>query len=439
MPMKIAVFGGSFNPPHNGHIDAANAFSREFAPDRLLLIPSNIPPHKRLSEDSPPAEERLLLTTLAAESIETPKTKTSPMVEVSANPAAVGVSENTPVVEVSDAEIKRGGESFTADTVRELADFYRAANGVSADAADPEIYLLMGADMFLSVEGWYNFGKILESCILVPFPRRDGETEKIKAHAEYLERRYGANTRKQTAEPEHKGVKIQILYKHALDISSTEVRETLKNGGGAELLPQKVYERIIQKRLYGAVPDLAWLREKAIEMLAPSRVPHVLGTEHEAVRLAERYGADLREAAEAAILHDITKKISDEEQLKLCEECGIMSDNAMLPPKLLHAKTGAAVAKTRFGVSDSVYNAISWHTTGRADMTLLEKIIYLADYIEPGRSFDGLDELRRLAYENLDRAMLLGLKMSMEEVISKGREVSGSTAEAYNYLLNAKE
>jgi nicotinate-nucleotide adenylyltransferase len=102
--------------------------------------------------------------------------------------------------------------------------------------------------------------------------------------------------------------------------------------------------------------------------------------------------------------------------------------------KLLHAKTGAAIARDVFGVDEELYNAIWWHTTGHADMTLLEKIIYLADYIEPTRAFPGVDELRRACYEDLNKGLLLGLEMSIEEMQGMGNPVHHATIEARDAL-----
>ena len=125
----------------------------------------------------------------------------------------------------------------------------------------------------------------------------------------------------------------------------------------------------------------------------------------EAVQLARRWGENPESAAVAGILHDITKILSYDEQLILCEKYGIILDNAEKEnPKLLHAITGAAKARDLFGVSEEIYEAIRWHTTGKPDMTTLEKIIYLADYIEPTRDFEGMDRLRALAYEDLSEA-----------------------------------
>ena len=138
-----------------------------------------------------------------------------------------------------------------------------------------------------------------------------------------------------------------------------------------------------------------------LSCLKHKRIPHVLGTEQEAIRLAERYGADVDKARTAALLHDCTKKLGMEEQLELCRRFGIQLDELeQRALKLLHAKTGAAIAKEVFGVDEEIFRAIWWHTTGHAGMTLLEKILYLADYIEPSRDFPGVDALRKACYED---------------------------------------
>jgi len=161
----------------------------------------------------------------------------------------------------------------------------------------------------------------------------------------------------------------------------------------------------------------------------------VLGTEQEAIRLAERYGADVEKVRIAALLHDCTKKLEMEDQLELCRHYGIELDELEQKAlKLLHAKTGAAIARDVFGVDDEIYNAIWWHTTGHAGMTLLEKIIYLADYIEPSRVFPGVDDLRKKCYEDLDKGLLMGLEMSIEEMLGMGNPVHHATVEARDAL-----
>ena len=382
--MRIVFYGGSFNPPHCGHVEAAMTISELLKPDKLLIIPSNIPPHKELAEGSPDAQERLLLTKLAFADV--------------------------PEAEVTDMELHREGKSYTATTVEQLLAQYPEA----------EMYLAMGTDMLLSFEEWYRFRFLLETLTLAVFVRSEGEEAEMLRHAEYLKQQYGA--------------RIIPLRHEPKAMSSRDIRDMLCRRMGASFLPEAVYARIIANGDYDAKPELYWLREKSYALLKPSRVAHVVGCESEAVKLAMKWGEDPENAAEAAILHDITKKLSLSEQLILCDKYGIINDTVEEHNvKLLHAKTGAAMAKELFNISNEVYEAIRWHTTGKTDMTLLEKIIYMADYIEPNRDFEGVERLRELAYENLDAAMALGLKMSLEDIRSYGQEPYIASIEAYEW------
>ena len=382
--MRIVFYGGSFNPPHCGHVEAAMTISELLKPDKLLIIPSNIPPHKELAEGSPDTQERLLLTKLAFADV--------------------------PEAEVTDMELHREGKSYTATTVEQLLAQYPEA----------EMYLALGTDMLLSFEEWYRFRFLLETLTLAVFVRSEGEEAEMLRHAEYLKQQYGA--------------RIIPLRHEPKAMSSRDIRDMLCRRMGASFLPEAVYARIIANGDYDAKPELYWLREKSYALLKPSRVAHVVGCESEAVKLAMKWGEDPENAAEAAILHDITKKLSLSEQLILCDKYGIINDTVEEHNvKLLHAKTGAAMAKELFNISNEVYEAIRWHTTGKTDMTLLEKIIYMADYIEPNRDFEGVERLRELAYENLDAAMALGLKMSLEDIRSYGQEPYIASIEAYEW------
>ena len=146
-------------------------------------------------------------------------------------------------------------------------------------------------------------------------------------------------------------------------------------------------------------------------------------------------------ARRAGILHDCTKYLNLEEQLQLCEKYGIVLDELeQRAVKLLHAKTGAAIARHVFGEPEEVCNAIYWHTTGKADMDLLSKVLYMADYIEPSRSgFEGLEELRRLAYEDLDAALLLGCELTIQDMEERGMPVHRNTLQARDYLKGRQE
>ena len=190
----------------------------------------------------------------------------------------------------------------------------------------------------------------------------------------------------------------------------------------------------MKKKSVKLYPGFEKLREEAYGYLSPKRVSHVAGCESAAVRLAEIWGEDAEKAAMAGILHDVTKRLSYEEQLQLIEKYAIVCDGELLDsPKLLHAVTGAALAEKVFSAPEDVCSAIRWHTTGRPGMTALEKIIYLADFIEPTRDFDGVEELRRETEKDLDSAMALGLRMSLEEIQARGEKPYSLTADAYEY------
>ena len=142
-------------------------------------------------------------------------------------------------------------------------------------------------------------------------------------------------------------------------------------------------------------------------------------------------------AAEGKSILFISHKLA--EIMAVADRCSVLRKGKYIGTvetantKLLHAKTGAAVAKDRFGVPLEIENAIRWHTTGKPDMTTLEKVLYMADYIEPSRDFDGVDELRRLAYTDLDAAMVLGLKMSLEDLEAGGITPHENTVQALNW------
>lgn len=177
------------------------------------------------------------------------------------------------------------------------------------------------------------------------------------------------------------------------------------------------------------------LETAVVGLLKPNRVAHVLGCRQAAVELARLWGADETDAARAALLHDITKALDGPLQLTLCRQYGIILDKfSTQNPKTLHALTGSLVADRIFGENPAVVSAIESHTTGKADMTLLEKIIYVADYMEPNRDFDGVQTLRELAHIDIDKAMILGLTMTLDMLRQQGREISPRSQEALAFL-----
>ena len=384
--MRIGIYGGTFNPPHLGHLTAARTAFELLKLDKLYLIPAAVPPHKPLPPGSPDAAEQL------------------------------GLGDR---VETLDIELRREGKSYTSDTLREL----------HAQHPEDELWLLMGTDMFLSFETWHEPEKIASLAGIAAFGRTEEDIEPLfSAQRDNLYRTY-PNARLFT-----------LTIPGVIDVSSTELREELAAGKGGNLLPPAVYGYILRNRLYGTdvnlkALSLSQLRPVALSYLKHKRIPHVLGTEQEAIRLATRYGGDVEKARVAALLHDCTKKLDMPDQLALCRQYGIQLDELEQKAlKLLHAKTGAAIARDVYGVDDEIYRAIWWHTTGHPDMTLLEKIIYLADYIEPSRDFPGVDELRNCVYEDLDKGLLMGLQMTIDEMTEMGNPVHHATIEARDWL-----
>ena len=387
---RIGIFGGTFNPPHIGHIQAAQQAITALGLSRLLLIPDRIAPHKQLPENSPTPEQRLDMLRIAA--------------------------ADCPQIQVSDIELCREGVSYTVETVTALKKLYPRA----------ELVLLMGTDMFLSVDSWKNARKILKNTTLGVFCRGEkNEQTAIKEKRSELQRQ---------------GAKVELVKNDVIPISSTQMRRLLAFHCADAFLPAGVGDYIRENGLYDV--SARWknlpmeeLEQVVVSLLNPNRVAHVLGCRDTAVELAKRWGADVTDAARAGILHDITKALDGPLQLTLCEAYGkILSDFSRKYPKTLHALTGSLVAERIFGENEAVVSAIRYHTTGKAGMNLLETIVYVADSMEPNRDFPGVEKLRALAFTDLPSALKLGLEMTMEHLKKQGSEVSPESREALAYL-----
>lgn len=177
-------------------------------------------------------------------------------------------------------------------------------------------------------------------------------------------------------------------------------------------------------------------RQDILKRLSGYRLRHTLGCEKAAVKLAERYGENLKKCAFAALLHDITKGFSAQEQLYLCKKYGIMTcDVEKKTAKILHGKTAAKIAEVEYDAPHEITEAIACHTTGKRGMTQLDKIIYLADFIEETRVFEGVEPARKLAEVNLDEAMLYCFDFSIRELLERKLLIHPGTIEARNYLI----
>ena len=389
---KIGIYGGTFNPPHTGHLQAAKQAVEVLDLDLLLMIPDRIAPHKDIPAGSPAPEQRLEMLRIALAGEEK--------------------------IQPSDIELRREGVSYTYLTLEALKEQY----------PEEELILLMGTDMFLSFESWKEPERICAMASLGVFYRGEkGEKEKILA---------------QKAALEAKGAKVELVENDIINISSTQLRRLLAFHAADEFLPAGVGEYIRANGLYDTAAQwknlpMEELEPIVIRLLHPNRVAHVLGCRDEAVRMAAHWGEDVTNAARAGILHDITKVLDGPLQLTLCAAYDkVLNDFSRKYPKTLHALTGSLVAEKIFGENEAVVQAICNHTTGRANMSTLEKIIYVADYMEPCRDFPGVEKLRELAYSDLDAALKLGLEMTLAHLARQGNEVSPESREALAFLNN---
>ncbi len=171
--------------------------------------------------------------------------------------------------------------------------------------------------------------------------------------------------------------------------------------------------------------------------LTGARYQHTVGVAETAVRLAAIYGADAGKAEIAALLHDIARDCSNACILQMCKKYSIEPDKIELAaPELLHGRVGACIARDDYGITDSeILDAITYHTTGRRGMTVLEKVVFIADMVEPGRDFPGVRELRDLAFTDLDRAVAAGIDSTIMYVERRGLVVHPASIEARNSLL----
>lgn len=393
---RIGIYGGSYNPPHIGHCLAAAEMVRHLELDRLIIMPAATPPHKSLPEGSPTPEDRLALCHLSF----------------------AGIAQ----AEVSDLELRRQGPSYTVDTLKELRELYPS----------DELFLIMGTDMLLSFDQWRSPEEIAAMATLAVMHREKDETlwSQVREKAARFSRELNA--------------KIVLIQNRCVEISSTTVRRLLAMGAPGYLEPAS--ERMILDHgwyLSGAnLKDLPFseLKKISLSLHDEHRRAHVIGCSETAEALAVRFGADPSLAAQAGILHDVTKAFGAAEQLHICERYGIvLSELQRDNPKLLHAKTGAVIAREIFGACEEVCQAICWHTTGRANMTLLEKIIYLADYIEPNRSFAGVDSLRQTVWNDLNAGMYQGVDMTVSLLRKQGKIIDPDSLSAWQYYHQFSE
>lgn len=389
--MRIGIFGGSFNPPHLGHRRLADEIFETANLDKMLIIPASIPPHK--SADCLVDEKhRLEMCKLAFNNVK---------------------------YSVCDVEFKRQGKSYTVDTVAEIRKLY----------PDDELFLIIGSDMLLSFHRWYRYEDILnEVTLCVATRENDISTGKL------LE--YSKETLKLSED------EIIISAVEPFVCSSTQIRNEIKQGQTVEFLMNKdVCDYITKSGIY--TDEYTSWRKLLKGRLLERRYIHSLNVADSARELAKKYGADEEKAYFAGLVHDIMKNASDDEQLQIMEKGGIiLTCTEKENQKLWHAMAGECYLRCETGIDDEdILNAVRYHTTGRAGMSLLEKVVYIADYISAERDYSDADVMRELSWnEGLDEAALYALKFSFKSLSKKEKLIHTDSVEYYNELIiNKKE
>lgn len=372
--MKIGVFGGTFNPPHNGHVRLAKAAADELKLDKLLVIPSCIPPHK-IAAKLADGQERLEMCRLAF--------------------------GGDPRLEVSPMELERGSRSYTVETLRELKALY----------PDSELYFIVGSDMLESFDKWYLWQEILSLSVLCAASREEGYSPDLSRFGKLAER-------------------IKIITLDPLEVSSTQIRNSAGEVS-SELLDPKVAAYIREHGLYD--DGLNRYRELLRGKLNPRRLFHSECVSECAGVLAERYGASVEKARLAGLLHDVMKNAPANEQLALMPD---ITPLELLNTKVWHQISGEAFLRQNGIVTDEeILGAVRWHTTGKAGMTLLEKIIYVADFISSDRDYNDVEVVRRLAYISLEHAILYTSRYTVNKMVSQNLLLHPATVECYNDML----
>lgn len=379
--MRLGVFGGSFNPLHMGHIQIALAAMEEAGLSRMLLMVAADPPHKAIA-GGVSAKERLEMARLAV--------------------------REYPSLIASDLELNRPGKSYTVDTVAQL----------KAENPGAEVYWLIGADMLLSLDTWYDPRRLLATTRFLVAGRPDNPG--VEQAAQRLRQEYGAD--------------ITLLKAMGPDISSSDIRARVEKGLPIEgYTCEPIIQYIYENGLY--LPDE--LRAMVMRLqgeLSPKRFKHTAGVVRSAAILAQRHGLDPAKARLAAYLHDCAK----EDTAGLARKYGLHVEGIFEPVR--HAPVGAAHARYAYGVTDeAVLQAIALHTVCGSGMTELDKAIYLADKIEPGRNYAAKQGIYSAAERSLNEGMLLCIAQTEAYLEKNGERMHPATITAREEIRNQQK
>lgn len=364
--MKTALYGGSFDPVHNAHVEIISNLSKLF--DKVVVMPTAISPFK-LQGGCANAEHRLNMLHLC------------------------NFSDN---VQISDYEIKKGGISYTADTIRYLLQCgYDHISVVIGSEELPNLYKWKEID-FINQFGFF----------IIPRPGFSIE--------------------------QNKDYNIEIANFTGKEVSSAMIRVDVAFDNSLQT-PKRVEEYILSNNLYDEWK--IYTSEYLQFNMKPSRIKHTYGCIKAGIELAKRFNGNINSVITALLLHDIGKYTNKE----FLQKKGIYTQNFVenLPEPLRHAYYSEAIASQYFNITDkTILNAIKNHTTCDIDMDVCSEITALADYIEEGRNFDGVEEVRALAKLSLKKAVAKMLGITLNYLKSVNADIGEQSIKAYEFYKN---
>lgn len=415
---KIGILGGSFMPIHNGHIEMANTAYHELNLDEIWILPNGIPPYKRVTEEISVLSRLALIQAMI---------------------------KSYPYMKICDYEVRKSSFQYSYETLSYFHEKY----------PDYELYFIIGEDSIDYFDEWRKPEIIVKNCRIVVCGRSSSDFKSLDEKCKSYSMKYQAS--------------FIAVHMNLVPISSTDIRNKLHHYSMEErrdfLLHEDQLLRI-SKELYIPNDELVYIfkhrlfedheingierKEMTIQdikddlktRLNPHRYEHTMGVMYTAASLAMRYDYPMETALYAGLLHDCAKYMSGSELLDFAKNHNIsITDAEELAPHLLHAKVGAYYANHRYEIRDEqILEAIRVHTTGKPKMSLLDQILFIADYIEPGRDqAPRLYEIRAHAFMNLDETCVMILHDTLAYLENSQMHIDQTTLETYNYYKNITE
>ncbi len=389
---KIGILGGSFNPIHNGHLYISQIAMEQLNLDKVIFIPTGNSPHKD-SRFLASKEHRFNMTKLA-----------------------IG---NNSEFEVSDIEVSNENISYTVDTLKKLKKTF---------SEEVEFYFITGFDTIEQLGTWKNPKELGMVATMVAVTRPGFVNKSRFNKIKKLRDKYK--------------IKIKTVECVGLNLSSTGIRRELNNKRSIKyLVPDKVADYIYENNIYDNLYSdklIKSVKANLQKKLSPRRFQHSVGVAETCKKLALHYNCNERLLYLCGLLHDYSKEFSKKEKKDYCKENNIQLDDFMKDDiDLAHGLISADISEKIFNITnEDGLNSIRYHTVGRSNMSMTEKILYVADCIEPNRKYGYVEELRKLAYESIDLCLMRALELKIEYSEAKGSDIHYLSVEALDYLKN---